>query len=120
MNKVFSSSLFAGRVNIVTGGGTGIGFGIAKGLLQSGSHVVIASRSKEKIKNAAKELQQYSENGAEVLGLSCDIRNRENCGEMVEKTIKHFGRLGDILARSSVSPFFSSSCSSLFFFNSCG
>ena len=96
MNKVFSPSLFAGRVNIVTGGGTGIGFGIAKGLLQSGSHVVIASRSKEKIENAAKELQQYSENGAEVLGLSCDIRNRENCGEMIEKTIKHFGRLGQI------------------------
>lgn len=93
MNKVFSSSLFAGRVNIVTGGGTGIGFGIAKGLLQSGSHVVIASRSKDKIENAAKELQQYSNNGAEVIGLSCDIRNRENCGEMIEQTIKHFGRL---------------------------
>ena len=31
MNKIFAPTLFKGKVNIVTGGGTGIGFGVAKG-----------------------------------------------------------------------------------------
>ena len=33
MNKIFSPTLFANKVNIVTGGGTGIGFGVARGEL---------------------------------------------------------------------------------------
>ena len=33
MNKIFSPTLFANKVNIVTGGGTGIGFGVARGML---------------------------------------------------------------------------------------
>ena len=48
MNKIFSPSLFANRVNIVTGGGTGIGFGVARAIVELGGKCVIASRSIEK------------------------------------------------------------------------
>ena len=43
MNRIFSPSLFAGKVNIVTGGGTGIGFGVARAIVELGGKCVIAS-----------------------------------------------------------------------------
>ena len=39
MQRIFSKTLFSGKVNVVTGGGTGIGYGVAKGLVQLGSKV---------------------------------------------------------------------------------
>ena len=37
MHKLFARGLFKNKVNLITGGGTGIGFGTAAGLLQLGS-----------------------------------------------------------------------------------
>ena len=48
---------FDGRVAIVTGGATGIGFAIAKELARLGGRVVIASRKEENLKPAAEELR---------------------------------------------------------------
>ena len=39
MQKLFARGLFKNKVNLVTGGGTGIGFGTAAGLAQLGSKV---------------------------------------------------------------------------------
>ena len=50
---VFRDGLLAGQVGIVTGGGTGIGFGIAELLASLGMHVVLASRRAEHIEPAA-------------------------------------------------------------------
>jgi len=47
---------FAGRVAIVTGGATGIGFAIARELVRLGGRVVIASRKEENLKAAVEEL----------------------------------------------------------------
>ena len=38
---------FAGRVAVVTGGGRGIGAGVARGLATAGAHVVVAGRNEE-------------------------------------------------------------------------
>ena len=48
MQRIFAPGLFANKVAMVTGGGTGIGFGTAAGLAQLGAKVVIASRSIDK------------------------------------------------------------------------
>ena len=41
----------SGRVAVVTGGNTGIGYETAKGLAVLGAHVIIACRSEERARN---------------------------------------------------------------------
>lgn len=55
---VFRDKLFAGKVAIVTGGGTGIGKAITKELSRLGCRVVIASRKLDKLEKAAEEINQ--------------------------------------------------------------
>lgn len=93
MNKIFSQTLFKNKVNIVTGGGTGIGFGVAKGLVELGSKVVIASRKQETINEAVEKLKPHCTEDAEILGLTCDIRNRDSVAELVSETLLKYGQL---------------------------
>ena len=46
----------SGRVAVVTGGNTGIGYETAKGLAVLGAHVVIACRSEERARNVSSNL----------------------------------------------------------------
>lgn len=48
--------MFENKVAVVTGGSSGIGFGIAKELLRLGAHVIITGRNATKLANAAQEL----------------------------------------------------------------
>ena len=45
----------SGRVAVVTGGNTGIGYETAKGLALLGAHVIVACRSEEKAKDVSIE-----------------------------------------------------------------
>ncbi len=56
-DTVFVPDLLAGRTALVTGGGTGIGKGIAAGLGRAGADVVIAARRREVLDAAATELR---------------------------------------------------------------
>jgi len=56
LRTVFCNDLFAGKVAIVTGGGTGIGKAITTELARLGCKVVIASRKLERLQESAKEI----------------------------------------------------------------
>ncbi len=51
----------AGKTALVTGGSSGLGLIMAKGLLQNGARVIIASRKQEKCDVALSELEQYGD-----------------------------------------------------------
>ena len=62
LRTVFRNDLFAGRVAIVTGGGTGLGKAITKELAMLGCRVVIASRKMDRLSTAAEEINSALSN----------------------------------------------------------
>jgi 2-deoxy-D-gluconate 3-dehydrogenase len=87
----------AGRVAIVTGGNSGIGLGMAKGMAAAGAMLVIAGRNSQKNAAATQALQDL---GAQVLAVETDVTQPEACQAMVEAALARFGRL-DILVNNA-------------------
>ena len=54
---MFQKDLFNGQTILVTGGGSGIGFEIAKQFLQYGAEVYIASRKEERLRKSTSSAQ---------------------------------------------------------------
>jgi citronellol/citronellal dehydrogenase len=69
--RIFPSDLLAGKVALITGGGTGIGFGIASCLARAGATVAIASRKPENLATAADALRAE---GATVSTVEANVR----------------------------------------------
>lgn len=87
----------AGRVAIVTGGNSGIGLGMAKGMAAAGAMLVIAGRNAQKNAAASQELREL---GAQVLAVEADVTQPEACHALVQATLARFGRL-DILVNNA-------------------
>lgn len=87
----------SGRVAIVTGGNSGIGLGIAKGLASAGATLVIAGRNAQK--NAAAE-QALQALGARVLAIEADVTQETACRALIQTTLDRFRRL-DILVNNA-------------------
>lgn len=87
----------AGRVAIVTGGNSGIGLGMAKGMAAAGAMLVIAGRNAQKNAAASQELRDL---GAQVLALETDVTQPDACQAMVQAALARFGRL-DILVNNA-------------------
>lgn len=82
----FRPNLFAGKIALVTGGGTGIGRAIATELASIGATVVIASRNVETCQQAAAAINESLDNecqGRVVVGPSCSIRDEGEVENLV-------------------------------------
>jgi len=88
--SVFRPGLFAGRVAIVTGGGSGIGRCIAHELASLGARVALAGRKIEKLNQTAKEI---SVSNGEARCYACDIREEDAVKATVGKVLADFGRI---------------------------
>jgi NAD(P)-dependent dehydrogenase (short-subunit alcohol dehydrogenase family) len=101
---LFQSDMLRDQVVLITGGGTGIGAAIARVVGRAGARVVIASRKEEHIVPAAAGLSE--ELGSEVLGVTCDIRDRDAVQAAVGRVLEHHGRL-DVLVNNGGGQFLS-------------
>ncbi|WP_462410755.1 SDR family NAD(P)-dependent oxidoreductase [Neobacillus sp. Marseille-QA0830] len=81
---------FRGKVAVITGGTSGIGFAVAKKLAEMGAKVVIVGRNEAKGLKALARLKQIHE---DIQLISCDVTDGEQVKRMMERTVHDFGRL---------------------------
>ena len=96
---------FTGKVALVTGGGTGLGKGMAKTLSALGASVVIASRKLPICEKAAAEIS--NETGNKVLPLTMDVRDPKSVKETVDASISEFGGLPTLVINNAAGNFIS-------------
>lgn len=94
----FSTDTLADRVALITGGATGIGFGIASAFAKSGAKVVLASRNLEKLDVAVKRIRA---DGGEALAVRTDVRSYEAVAAAVEVATERFGSLDIMVANAA-------------------
>ncbi len=87
----------SGRVAVVTGGGTGLGKGMAAGLAQAGALVILASRRQRVVDQAAEEIRAA---GGEAVGMALDVAHAKELPAFFEKVVQRHGRL-DILVNNA-------------------
>lgn len=93
------------KVALITGGSKGIGYGIAKALINMGVHVAITSRSEASAKEAEKSLQDNVSADAKVLGIKADVRDYESQEDAVNTVLKQFGQLDIVIANAGLGHF---------------
>jgi len=86
-----------GKVAVVTGGGTGLGRGIASGLAEAGAYVVLTGRREGVVQQAAREIQAA---GGKAEGLALDLTRIPELPGFFEGVAKRLGRL-DILVNNA-------------------
>lgn len=80
--------VFKGKVAIVSGARTGMGFATAQRFAEMGAAVVMAGRNEP-----VAEAQALQSKGLQETSVKCDVLNYEDCVRMVETALKEFGRL---------------------------
>lgn len=81
---------FQGKVALITGAGSGIGFAAAKAFAEAGAKVALADHTEEKVQRAAKAL---TDAGHQAIAIRCDVTSEADVARMVERTVAAFGRL---------------------------
>ena len=79
-----------GKSGIVTGGGTGLGKGMATALAQAGAALLLTGRRMEVLQETAGELARF---GAPVVPFSADVSNMEEIPGIVDRAMKEFGKI---------------------------
>jgi len=90
------------KVAYITGGSKGIGYGIAKILLDNGMRVAITSRNLAAAQQAAASL---TTDATKVLALESDVSSLASEDGAVKATIAHFGQLDVLIANAGVGHF---------------
>lgn len=90
------------KVAYITGGSRGIGYGIAKSLLEAGLRVAVTGRNLNAVKEAAASL---SKDTSKVLALHSDVSSLSSEANAVKATLDHFGQLDVVIANAGVGHF---------------
>jgi NAD(P)-dependent dehydrogenase (short-subunit alcohol dehydrogenase family) len=96
MTKTDENSL-SGKVALITGGGTGIGRGVALALADKAVHVVICGRREAPLTETANAI---SKTGAESLAVQADVSDSGGVDRLVRATLDKFKRI-DILINNA-------------------
>ncbi len=91
----------AGRVALVTGASSGLGFAAAQALARRGARLAIASRGGDKLEAARERL---AGEGAEAIAIVADVREAESLAHLVEETGRRLGPVDVLVANGGGPP----------------
>ena len=89
------------NVTIITGGGKGIGYGLAEAFAEAGSNLVITGRTESRLLVAKEKLKD--EYGIEVLPIVADGADEEAIKSVVAQAIAKFGKINTLVNNAQVS-----------------
>jgi glucose 1-dehydrogenase len=95
---VLAQDALAGKVAVVTGGGTGIGAGICEALARAGARVVISPN--RNVEGAERTAASLRSSGAAVVVQACDVRDNDQVQALFDTALREFGRV-DILVNNA-------------------
>jgi NAD(P)-dependent dehydrogenase (short-subunit alcohol dehydrogenase family) len=88
----------AGKVALITGGNSGIGFASAKLMAQQGANVAVLGRDVEELEQAARQLQQWSN----AIPIVADISQPDAMQRAVEHVIDKWDKLDIVFANAGI------------------
>lgn len=86
-----------GHVALITGGNSGLGLAMAKGLAKAGASVAVWGRNEDKNASATAELTAL---GATANAFVCDVTDPQSCAIAFADTIAHFGKVDSCFANA--------------------
>ncbi|MBO6576761.1 MAG: SDR family oxidoreductase [Rhodothermales bacterium] len=98
MKDLLPSDLFSGQTVFVTGGGSGINFGICKAFARHGASVAMCGRTQEKLDQACEELQGL---GAETFAQTADVRDYDALEAAISAAGQALGRVTHLVAAAA-------------------
>lgn len=98
MNKI--KEYFKDKVMVITGASSGIGLASARLFASYGARLALAARSIDKLKTLASEI---SSDPSKVLCIKTDVSIEEDCKNLIESTVKHFGRIDFLINNAGIS-----------------
>ena len=90
-----------GKVAYITGGSKGIGYGIAKSLLEEGARVAISGRTEKTLEAAVKQLSEYGD----VIGIISDVTIPEDEIRANDEIIAKWGQIDIVIANAGIGHF---------------
>ena len=91
----------AGKVVLVTGGGSGIGRAIALGFAAEKSRVIITGRTKTKLDSVVDEI---SRSGSEAFTQTCDVTQRSQLERLNQEISNRFGGVQILVNSAAIAP----------------
>jgi len=91
-----------GKVVIVTGARRGMGKSHALAFAKEGSRVIVSDISLEDCQKVVKEIEKTK---GEAMAIKCDVSKKEEVQEMIEKTIKKWGKIDILVNNAGIADF---------------
>lgn len=87
----------SGQIVLITGGSRGLGLALARQFAAHGCRLALCARDPAELERARQDLTGQ---GADVLTVPCDVRDRADVGRLVADVTQHFGRI-DVLVNTA-------------------